>query len=267
MKRAPALIAYLRDTARQYPSLGMLNMIGEAEKLGPKDKFGTFNLPRDRTCCMRRPDGIMIATWVCRGGCYAIQTSSGRPEVLLRALKNWYAAQRPDFAYLMAGAIHRSGVPNFRLHDFGDFFSKAYILAWCQVVRMCPSVQFLIITQAWRVPEFVGPLTKLAAEPNVSLLTSHDREAPELSGIPGTKEAWLMDSDATFPPRDVWVVFRASREKKKVSLKTANGSLVCPAENGTGTEARCHKCRHCFFKECSVGEMEAAEPGTATAVV
>nr|WP_236809018.1 hypothetical protein [Amycolatopsis albispora] len=34
-----------------------------------------------------------------------------------------------------------------RIHDVGDFFSDAYTLAWCRVMRACPSVTFYAYTK------------------------------------------------------------------------------------------------------------------------
>jgi len=254
VKTIAELVKNLLDTSKQYPSLGMGTMLGEADKVGTAAEARTFNLPLKRTCCdADRPDGLMIATHVCRGCCYSIQMSHGRQNVVDRARKNWYIAHRPDFSDLMAGAIHYYAPSDFRIHDFGDFYSPEYIAAWCRVVSLCPSVKFLAFTRAWRILELVEPLSDLAAEPNMNLLTSHDRGCPEPATIPHTEEVWLADSDGDLPPRPVRVVFRASREAKKVPMKKAGGSLVCPRENGCGLiDVRCHECRHCFIKEHKV---------------
>ena len=277
MKKTDALTVDPRVTvflkmSEQHPDLGLNTMLGSAEKLGDKHDVRAWNLSPEKTCRQAGNGTIIAASRVCRSRCYYSKMCEGRPRVADRAERNCSIAELDCFDIVLTGAIIQAEVKKVRLHDFGDFFSLAYIKAITKVVDACPGVHFWAYTRAWRKPEYVEPLTKLASFSNMSLLLSADRETGIPFKIENTKVAWLADTDFDIPPEKVHVVFRATSERVcgvKPCLKTMGESRVCLLENGEylNTEANgiqvrgnsrekpkkvgpksCVNCRICLFK-------------------
>jgi hypothetical protein len=140
-----------------------------------------------------------------------------------------------------------------RLHVSGDFFSAAYTRKILEIVRACPGVMFYAYTRSWRSASIRPGLLYLAAEPNVRLWWSVDRD----SGVPfpvpaGVKLAWMMsEPDEERTHADLIglcdLVFRTRKCRERVALKIASVT-VCPVENGTpaGHAATCGACGICW---------------------
>jgi len=286
MQRSPMVESFFRAD-RAFPNLGLRSMLGTAEKLGDPRIVRTFSMPLWRTCCADAGSSCAVASSVCRARCYFWKMTEGRENVAQRAERNWLIAQRDDFPRRFAAAVIRSHVECVRVHDFGDFFSVAYIEAIARVVRICREAHFWCYTRAWRVSELIEPFTKMAAEPNFSLLLSADRETGLPPNIPNTRVAWLADDDGAAPSVPVHVVFRATGERTAdgddTPLIRLGGSPVCPIENGLYSETEmdayartrkrkigpqdCVACGFCLFKEERSRTLEAGDACPAETAV
>jgi hypothetical protein len=227
---------YYASACRADPDL--VGMLTPNRKIGPNARV--FNLPFPGTC----PG----ASAVCRARCYAFGLLGDRLEagIVNRATKNLAISVRPDFPYLLAGAIEASGVRYVKAHGWGDFYSPAYIAAWTRAAELAPAVSIWAYTRSWRVAELVDSLTQLAAQPNVSLLLSADRETRLPPAIPNTAVAWFAGSDADQPPTAVRVVFRGAINRDSDALLRMAESPVCPNQNGQSEPLTCVQCGHCL---------------------
>lgn len=62
----------------------------------------------------------------------------------------------------------------FRVHDSGDLFSPAYVMAWYDVCRQLPHIRFWFPTRSWQATniKWTGPMKLLADLPNVTVRPS-----------------------------------------------------------------------------------------------
>lgn len=118
--------------------------------------FIIFSLPAVITC----PG----ANSLCMGACYA-RRDERFPSVRKYRLANFAAARRADFVARMAesiraaiytkkGNLRRRFIGKrivFRLHESGDFFSRAYMLAWYEIAREFPFIQFFTYTKSFDI--------------------------------------------------------------------------------------------------------------------
>ena len=72
-----------------------------ATKVGPKDRVLAWSLPLDKTCCVNDVSGESIASPVCRAVCYVHRMTADRPNVNIKALRNFEIACRDDFSSIM----------------------------------------------------------------------------------------------------------------------------------------------------------------------
>lgn len=76
----------------------------------------------------------------------------------------------------------------FRVHDSGDLFSPAYIMAWYDVCRQLPHIRFWFPTRSWQATniKWTGPMKLLASLPNVTVRPSairFDETSPIVEGL------------------------------------------------------------------------------------
>lgn len=240
----------LKNAHTRHSTLGILSMLGQSPKVGPKRDAAVFNIPL--LSCKRG-----IATSIFVSVCIFHKMSEGRTNVYLRAQNNYIISQRPDFPALAIAAIRKSRVSVIRIHTFGDFYSRLYISDWIQIVRECPNVVFIAYTRSWRRPAHIPSLTRLAEFPNMNLLLSFDIETGVPPEIPHTRRAWLATNDSQIPPIKSLIAFRSTKEKdlttrRKPVLTHLNGTTVCPHLNGrviSRKNATCLTCRICLFHE------------------
>ncbi len=265
MKRKSQLVEYLRRENGQARQLRMTGMTSRADKLGDPAEVGAFNLPLDKTCCADPRHGCPTASALCRALCYYWKMIEGRSTVVKRARLNWEIVQREDSYLLLAGAIIRRRLRFFRLHDFGDFFSTAYIEHINRVVRICDHVTFWCYTRAWRYEEFIEPLTRLAALPNMSLLLSADRHTGMPPAIPSARVAWLANNDAEETTEKVHVVFRATRERTPdgyhTELRFLGKSTVCIHEDGVYSPTELYRTKSGRFRMRKAGPPDCVSCG------
>jgi hypothetical protein len=243
-------VAYFSEQVDRSPELRIRGMLSRADKkVGPADRVRAFNLPLADTC-YRRVNGNQIASPLCQSVCYAHDL---KPSAHTRAQLNMGIAERDDFAALMTGAILDSGVSEFRIHSFGEFFSAKYIESWIQVVKASPQVRFWCFTRAWRRIDLLPSLRQLAALPNMKLLFSWDRSTGDPPTTDEIENAWLAVADNDVPPSPCTIAFRARRDLRHnttmnpIPLKLLGNSTVCPHENGaTANPPPCIECNICL---------------------
>lgn len=230
------------------PDLKIRTMLSTvAVKVGPKHSVLAWSLPLDRTCCAESASEAAIASPVCRSVCYVHRMAADRPNVLIKAQRNFKIAGREDFASIMIGAIHHSGVKDFKIHVAGEFFSTKYIDAWSEIVRECTDVSFFTYTRSWRRAEFLPSLRRLAEIANMKLWLSCDQSTGRPPAIPSTQFAYLATHDADIPSFDCVLAFRSTLERLTLPLPLLGPIPVCPHQNGKPNRPPdCVTCRICL---------------------
>lgn len=218
-----------------------------ATKVGPKDRVLAWSLPLDKTCCVNDGSGESIASPVCRAVCYVHRMAADRPNVLIKAQRNFKIACRDDFKAIMIGAIQHAGVEDFKIHVAGEFFSPKYLDAWSEVVRECSDVSFFTYTRSWRRNEFVPALQRLASQTNIQLWLSCDQSTGKPPPLPGAQIAYLATHDTDIPSFPCDLVFRSTLERLTLPLPLLGPTPVCPHQNGKpNSPPDCVTCRICL---------------------
>jgi len=204
-------------------------------KLG-RSVFG-FSLPAVRTCPGMTP--------ACRAECYARRNNFRFPAVETAHRLNLAAAKRSDFASRIVAELGFCAAAVVRIHVAGDFFSAEYAAQWVAVALACPRVTFFGYSRSWRVASIRPVLEALAAQENVALWYSADRDTGLPGSVPpGVGVAWLeTQADEDVPP-DVDLVFRPRRLRKRPNRKVPL-PLVCPADVD-GAKVTCAMCGSCW---------------------
>lgn len=140
------------------------------------------------------------ATSVCSSVCYAGKLEKVYKGVRENLMHNWALLKDADFdtmVSLLSDMINdfkkdcdkRNADKLFRIHWDGDFFNDTYVLAWHEVIRINPDIQFWVYT---RVP-FAAEMLK--GIKNLSLYFSTDDDnvetAKELKTVHGINLAYL----------------------------------------------------------------------------
>lgn len=172
------------------------------------------------------------------------------PAVSATHRRNTEFAKSPEFVSWMIGKIHAEHVRIMRVHVGGDFFDTDYVQKWHEIVRKAGRVQFFAYTRSWRSEELLPSLSRLQRYPNFHLWFSMDRATGPAPLVRGVRRCYLAvnDIDAATAPSDCDLVFR---ERPSTVMKSANGVLVCPTENGvTGRlHHTCSSCGLCWRKQ------------------
>ena len=173
-------------------------------KLG---KISSFSLPPIKTCPGRSP--------VCEKLCYVDKFYRQYPSVPKAYAANWEAAESDTFVADMVAKIQ--GLPSFRIHVSGDFYSAEYITLWVFIAELCPDTKFWAYTRSWNVPDLVPHLEILRDMPNVQLFASWDESMPE--------------------PPTTW--------RKAYMGAGSQPAYDCPEQDGR--KADCKACQYCFL--------------------
>jgi len=185
------------------------------------------------------PSGVAFscpgATSFCEKICYAGKLEKVYTGVKNVIMHNWNLlkdADIPTMQALLSGMIAEfvsetdkqvsKGVKasyDFRIHWDGDFFSRDYAIAWANVIREYPGVNFWVYTRSFTGP--VNVIDILAGIDNLSLYLSADvdniTDANRVAGeYPGVFIATVADTFA---------------EARETIVDSARKSYDCP-ENG-----------------------------------
>lgn len=138
-----------------------------------------FSLPAVKTCtpsewCLTGKNG--------KPRCYALRGRMVLPNVVDSFERKLKASKQPEFVSDIVAEIKRMGLPYFRIHVSGDFYSEQYVNKWIQIAGMCPDVLFRTTT---RRVDLIRRLYDLNAMPNVIVRESIDPSAPQpLTALP-----------------------------------------------------------------------------------
>jgi hypothetical protein len=187
---------------------------------------------------------------ICRSLCYAAKGFFRMPAVAATHARNTEFAKTDEFVSWMSAKLQSEHVRVIRVHVGGDFFDSDYIEKWREIVSRAGRTEFFAYTRSWRSEEMLPALSRLARYPNVHLWFSMDRATGPAPLIRGVRRCYLAvnDADAATTPTDCDLVFR---DRPGTVLKSANGVLVCPTENGvTGRlHHTCSSCGLCWRKQ------------------
>lgn len=121
-------------------------------RFGGKSKLASFSLPQ-----LRSAGGRVVCPYAgsCADVCFASQGSYYMPHVRAAYERNYQAIRkalnRDPFgaaAALLEDLHWIGGITHVRLHDSGDFYSKAYVTTWLQVARARPDITFYGYTKS-----------------------------------------------------------------------------------------------------------------------
>jgi hypothetical protein len=200
------------------------------------------------------------ATLLCLAMCYAMRGHYRHTSVKDANEKALKQSRKRDFAQKMIEHI-RATLPHIvRIHASGDFYSRAYVRKWIKIARGAKGTRFFGYTRSWRDSELLPWLLKLAAEPNVSLWFSCDRETGAPPESPHVRRAYMALNDHDHPDFPVDLVFRVDTRTVR---KWYSYTLVCPAENGI-TTTTCSKCQLCFRKQSIPRKQKHADYSSKT---
>ena len=151
------VVAIIRDITGKNQDIS-LHISRENKKLVPNadTAFIIFNLPAVFTC--------PYATNDCITDCYARKAEAPHFKNVLRSrTENYLMSRRPDFVELMTNEILRiaKGTKKkyiiVRIHESGDFYSRAYAQKWLQIINNCAvdkRIKFIAYTKSY--PFFDG---------------------------------------------------------------------------------------------------------------
>lgn len=173
-------------------------------------RIPTFSLPSRLTC----PGA---SAW-CIKHCYARRFERLRTLCRLGYSRNLVLTWDVErFISTMLKEIP-PGLPCFRIHVSGDFYSPEYCQAWHNICLERPLVRFWAYTRSWVVPELWPALDELKRLNNLVLFASTDSTMPP--PLIGWRAAFVEDD-----PR-------------------ASG-IKCREQNGLSDS--CLSCRYCFM--------------------
>lgn len=81
--------------------------------------------------------------------CYAQKGAYSWSNVKPAFEKRYEITKTDNFINLMNSEIKRKKVDFLRIHDSGDFYSKAYIQKWFQIANQNPNVKFYAYTKSF----------------------------------------------------------------------------------------------------------------------
>jgi hypothetical protein len=187
------------------------------------------------------------ATSVCEKICYAGKLEKvykGVKNILLtnwEQLKDANQQQMEALLYQMIDEFDKdcdkkNAQKLFRIHWDGDFFNDTYTMAWKNVIKAWPSIQFWVYTRS----DFAVPI--LTGIDNLALYFSTDDDnwqlASELKRDNGVKLAYLANNFAMGKERMLQIVNKAA-----VPCPENNKKLPLISEKGSA----CVTCGQCVF--------------------
>jgi hypothetical protein len=187
------------------------------------------------------------ATSVCEKICYAGKLEKVFKGVKAVLLTNWEQLkdasqeQMEALLYQMIDEFDkdcdkRNAEKLFRIHWDGDFFSDTYTVAWSNVIKAFPKIQFWVYTRS----DFAVPI--LTGIDNLALYFSTDDDnwqlASELKKTNGVKLAYLANNFAMGKERMLSITVKSAipcpENAKKLPLISEKGSA-------------CVTCGQCVF--------------------
>ncbi len=187
------------------------------------------------------------ATSVCEKICYAGKLEKVYKGVKNVLLTNWEQlkdANQQEMEALLYQMIDefdkecdkKNAQKLFRIHWDGDFFNATYTMAWKNVIKAFPSIQFWVYTRS----DFAVPI--LTGVDNLALYFSTDDDnwqlASELKRDNGVKLAYLANNFAMGKERMLQITVKSA-----IPCPENNKKLPLISEKGSA----CVTCSQCVF--------------------
>ncbi len=218
------------------------------DKLGRDGLIYCFNLPAPKTC---RPSPVCLEMVGGRLRCYVLRGRFSMWASLYENNLRWAMSEK--FVAAAIDEIWRLGIAVLRWHDAGDFFNVAYVKAVREIVRATYHTAHYTYTRRGADRDFRPALIDLASEPNFHMWESFDHRMAIPERAENIDLCYLSVSDTDEPPCRVELVWRDLAVKHTTErTHTANGSPVCPYEDGTGQQITCSLCQRCWSR-CRTG--------------
>ena len=143
-------------------------------------------------------------------------------------------------------SVKRSAPLVFRIHWDGDFFSESYAMAWANVIKRNPDIQFWVYTRSFTDKLNVVPI--LAGIDNLALYLSVDDENVRFANVireeyPGVKLAYLSDSFD-----NAKTVMLSLTDKPGAACPENKASIPLITEKG----GACVSCGLCIFGKADI---------------
>jgi hypothetical protein len=108
--------------------------------------ISNFSLPPMASC-----PKVCLSTCCINKSCYAMKFYKMYPNVRKAWDKNFEVSQNSlkSFSENMMEYLSTYKKPYFRIHVSGDFFSKDYFVAWCEIIKQFPNIRFLAYTKCY----------------------------------------------------------------------------------------------------------------------
>ncbi len=119
------------------------------KRFGTTARFVSFNIPR-----LRAEGGQRTCPYAgaCADICYAGQGRMGMPNAMNARERNLADINRRTMPQLRDDIIEDLSsmwkTTHIRIHDSGDFFSRAYYRMWLEVAERCPDLIFYAYTKS-----------------------------------------------------------------------------------------------------------------------
>lgn len=119
------------------------------KRFGTPARFISFNIPRLKSKTGQR---TCPYAGMCADICYADQGRMGMPAATSareRNLSHINSLTMPQFRDALIDDLdNMRTTTHIRIHDSGDFFSRAYYHAWIEVAEVCPDLIFYAYTKS-----------------------------------------------------------------------------------------------------------------------
>ena len=192
------------------------------------------------------------ATSICESVCYAGKLEKVYKGVRAVLLHNWELLRNADYDTMVSlldemiidfkkDCDKRNAKQLFRIHWDGDFFNDTYTIAWAEVIRRHPEIQFWVYTRVKSAAEMLKGIS------NLSLYFSTDDEnkdtAKELRNEHGVRLAYLAKNFALAE-----TVMKELTGKVGAKCPENNKSIPLISSNGSA----CVSCGLCVFNKADI---------------
>jgi hypothetical protein len=162
-----------------------------------KDGIFAFGIPAGITCPF---------AGACKEFCYAKKGSFRYPVVKAAQSRRWEATKQANFPEVITAEIKKRKVKRLRIHDSGDFYSRAYLAKWVAIAELNPETQFYAYSKS--LPYFQGVTLPSNLRVIFSQGGKHDamidvekhRHARIFDSVEALQAAGYVDSHATDLP-------------------------------------------------------------------
>ena len=179
--------------------MGLFTVNGKMKKTGKKHgvKIVNFTIPAFlsssgfKTC----PNAGLCAT-----GCYARMGAYVFKGPRVKHEANLQATFKPDFAMVAIAELTKLKPNLVRIHDAGDFYTKAYLEKWLTIAKSMPNVKFYAYTkmvqlvQGTVLPDNLMIIFSQGGKQDLLINASADRHSRVFETVKELKQAGYIDA-------------------------------------------------------------------------